>query len=99
VEQGGASFRTLNVYRDIYYTTNKMGNSQGNAQGAPFTVPEGQYFALGDNSSNSSDSRTWGTFPRENLIGRACFVFFPVYPIYDVDKKRLEWHSRLKIIR
>jgi signal peptidase I len=32
---------------------------------------------LGDNSENSRDSRFWGTAPRRNLIGRACFVWWP----------------------
>lgn len=37
-----------------------------------------QYFALGDNSYNSSDSRTWGTVPRKNVVGRAVFVYLPM---------------------
>ncbi len=44
--------------------------------GRPFTVPEGQYFCMGDNRDNSQDSRFWGTVPRENVIGRAMFVYW-----------------------
>ena len=36
------------------------------------------YLVLGDNTMNSSDSRTWGTFPVEKVIGRCGFVFWPI---------------------
>lgn len=36
-----------------------------------------QYFALGDNSYNSSDSRVWGPVPKRNLIGPALFCYLP----------------------
>jgi signal peptidase I len=42
-----------------------------------FTVPPESYFALGDNSYNSSDSRAWGRVPAENVVGRGLFVYWP----------------------
>ena len=42
----------------------------------PFTVPEGMIFAMGDNRDNSSDSRTWGFIPRDNLKGKALFIYW-----------------------
>ncbi|MCE9612143.1 MAG: signal peptidase I [Chthoniobacter sp.] len=41
------------------------------------TVPSGCYFVLGDNSTNSFDSRFWGSVPRENIIGRVSFCYWP----------------------
>lgn len=41
------------------------------------TVPEHRYFALGDNSYNSYDSRYWGPVPEENLVGRGLLVYWP----------------------
>ncbi|HVF26890.1 MAG TPA: signal peptidase I [Pyrinomonadaceae bacterium] len=39
-------------------------------------VPEGNYFMMGDNRDNSSDSRFWGFVPRDLIIGRAMFVYW-----------------------
>jgi signal peptidase I len=43
----------------------------------PFVIPARSYFAMGDNSYNSYDSRYWGPVPEENLVGRGLFVYWP----------------------
>lgn len=40
-------------------------------------VPRGCYFVLGDNSTNSLDSRFWGSLPRTNIIGRIWLCYWP----------------------
>ncbi|MFZ0286437.1 MAG: signal peptidase I [Terriglobales bacterium] len=39
-------------------------------------VPQGNYFVLGDNRDESSDSRYWGFVPRENIIGRPLLIYW-----------------------
>ncbi len=41
-------------------------------------VPANQYFVMGDNHFNSCDSRTWGTVPRSDVIGKAFLRFWPL---------------------
>ena len=41
------------------------------------TLKEDEYFMLGDNSESSGDSRFFGVIPRKNIMGKACFVWWP----------------------
>ena len=45
--------------------------------GQTWTVPPNSYFMMGDNRSQSCDSRTWGSVPRDKLIGTVFFVYWP----------------------
>lgn len=41
------------------------------------TLAENEYFVLGDNRFSSADSRSWGTLPEENIVGRVIFRAWP----------------------
>lgn len=45
-------------------------------------LKDNEYFVMGDNRNASSDSRSWGPLPKENLVGRA---FLRLWPIKSID--------------
>ncbi len=45
--------------------------------GQTLTIPEGEYFVMGDNRPHSSDSREWGLVTKDEFIGKVFFRYFP----------------------
>lgn len=70
------------------YTQNLYPNYIGELDNVgPIVVPEGQYFAMGDNRDNSSDSRAWGTVPRSYIHGKP----WRIYWSWDSQNTSLRW--------
>jgi signal peptidase I len=61
-------------YGPVYDRARKM--LSDNVINGEVVVPEGFYFAMGDNRDNSLDSRYWGFVPRENIIGKPLVIFW-----------------------
>jgi hypothetical protein len=80
----GGIVERVRLYRDIHYTES---NPQYRyAVHEPYRIPDDGYFAMGDNSPSSLDSRAWGALRGQNLLGRAFVVFWPALP-WDFDLK------------
>lgn len=67
-KDGYGGYTNPPAYTDALYLTDPTES---------FTVPAKSYFALGDNSAHSSDSRYWGLVPEANVTGKAFVAFWP----------------------
>ena len=77
------------------------------SQEYPILLRDGEYFMLGDNTAASKDSRLWdvvspnllsrgedvqlGTVPRDQIIGKAFFVYWP-------SMQRVDWFDRFPVL-
>lgn len=61
------------VLNESYLSPDKI-----NDNSSSITLSADEYFIMGDNRKESSDSRSWGTLDREFIVGRALVRLFPV---------------------
>ncbi len=74
-----------NIYRNNELLTFKGIINETYTNQEKYNVPNDSYFLLGDNRSNSQDSRVFGYVPVENLIGKAFYVVYPYENIQKLD--------------
>jgi signal peptidase I len=67
--------RTIEYRPNRYYGHGMIGRLAG---GNPFPIQADHLFVMGDNTMNSLDSRYWGDFPANQVIGKAFFVYWPI---------------------
>lgn len=68
----GGSLYINGVEQEEPFTAEKA-----NYEFGPVKVPPGQLLVLGDNRNHSLDGHIWGFLPRENVIGRAVYIYWP----------------------
>jgi signal peptidase I len=66
------------VLKETYVDPRNLGPTYEDKAIVNMVVPPNDYFVLGDNRANSSDSRVWGFVPKDNIIGRAALVYWPL---------------------
>jgi signal peptidase I len=71
----GPDSKTFEKLKESYLGAARQADSAH--YGQTWHVPQGQYFMMGDNRAQSCDSRTWGSVPRDKLIGTVFFVYWP----------------------
>jgi signal peptidase I len=80
--------RVIGLPGDMVEITNGQVSVNGVALDEPYieappsynnswVVPDDQLFVLGDNRNNSSDSHSWGFLPKDLVLGKALFVYWP----------------------
>jgi signal peptidase I len=83
-ERESVELRDNNIYIDgkepkcpPLQNTEYMSEGDFGIEGKPFMVPNDSLFVLGDNSSDSFDSKFYGSIPEDDLIGKAYKIYWP----------------------
>lgn len=100
VELDASTPRFENVYTfngppaDSVYSGHLNRTTKFPSASSEFKIRPKHYTVMGDNTVNSLDSRTWGDFPQESMIGKAYFIYWPILGRKPNTDGRFGWGFR-----
>jgi len=76
----GKVYLNNQILDESEYLSNDINTFSGRflQDGETVQVPTGSIFVMGDNRTNSSDSREWGFLEKSEVIGKSFFVYWPI---------------------
>jgi signal peptidase I len=75
---------------DVPLQEDYISSPEGRGLDGEQIVPPDNYFVMGDNRPNSSDSRSWGFVPEENIIGKAMLSYWPLSAFGGVGNRHID---------
>lgn len=66
-----------------------------NSKSSGYRFKQNYYYVIGDNYTNSEDSRNWGLLPEDYIVGKACFIWKSI----DLNTRKYRFNRFFKMIK
>jgi len=90
--------RIIDVYEDNDFIIKDGKITINDKETTEYTFKMNYYFMMGDNRSNSADSRFWGFVPEDHVVGRPVFVWLSLDKDKSLFNGKIRWNRLLKVV-